>query len=278
MGPANNIGPVIYPAFGLSGDYLVKGEWDTGDGHHSCTVKVQVRSPGIRVELCWAPMPQDVDLHFARLQNPKSCTHGWFHTCSTGQDADDCYFDPDSGCLGFTGVGWGYAKSPDTACKGWSSSRSAGCDNPRLDQDNVVCDPLIADPMNKDDIFGDGFCSPENINLDNPKDGDRFAVGVQYYGKGDTAGTMQAKPHVNIYCNGERRLAFGYDPTSTPINNFPALLDDGTDDHGDMWEVATIQAKVAAGALTDCIITPVHSKTPKPTKDGSKDVCVDTNP
>src|SRR5262249_19315061 len=52
IGPGATIGPVIYPAFALSGDYLVKGEWDTPDGHHSCTVKVEVRSPGIRVELC----------------------------------------------------------------------------------------------------------------------------------------------------------------------------------------------------------------------------------
>src|SRR6185369_506885 len=96
-----NVGPKIYPAFGLSGDYLVKGEWDGADGHHSCTVKVQVRSPGIRVELCWSPMPQDVDLHFARLQNPKSCTHGWFFTCARDETGDDCYYNSSTGCMGF---------------------------------------------------------------------------------------------------------------------------------------------------------------------------------
>src|SRR5579859_354266 len=95
VGPAANVGPTIYPAFALSGDYLVKGEWDSSDGHHSCTVKVQVRSPGIRVELCWDNLPQDVDLHVARLQNMSCATHGWFETCSIGEDRDDCYYsDP----------------------------------------------------------------------------------------------------------------------------------------------------------------------------------------
>ena len=69
---------------------------------------------------------------------------------------------------------------------------------------------------------------------------------------------------------------------STPRNEFPVLREPGSAlvaiDTGDMWEVARIEAKVTGSELTDCIITPVHSKTPKPTKDGTTDVCVDTNP
>jgi hypothetical protein len=268
------VGPKIYPAFGLSGDYLVKGEWDGPDGHHACTVKVQVRSPGIRVELCWAPMPYDVDLHFARLQNPKRCTHGWFDTCTDQEDGDDCYYNNE--CTGFAGnpSAWGYARSPDSACHGWSSSRLNDCDNPRLDQDNIDCKPGVADPMNTDE-----FCSPENINLDNPKNGEKFAVGVQYYGVQDDSPKDLPKPHVNVYCNGERKLAFGFDPTAMPPRQFPILRKDGGDIGGDLWEVATIEAKVGAGgALTDCVITPVHSRAPKADKDGSRDICIDTNP
>jgi hypothetical protein len=267
----NGVSGKIYPAFGLSGDYLVKGEWDDSTGHHACTVKVQVRSPGIRVELCWAPMPTDVDLHVARLQNPKKCTHGWFDTCSIGEDGDDCYFGNE--CTGFLTdpSAWGYPRSPDAACHGWSSSRTEACDNPRLDQDNIECVPAVADPMNTTD-----FCSPENINLDNPKNGDKFAIGVQYY---DGPSTKTPRPHVNVYCNGERKLAFGFDATSMPPNNFPVLRKSGLDSAGDMWEVATVEAKVdAAGGLSDCLITPVHSKNPKMDKDGSTNMCVDTNP
>jgi hypothetical protein len=284
VGPAANVGSAIYPAFGLSGDYLVKGEWDEADGHHACTVKVQVRSPGIRVELCWSPMPQDVDLHFARLQNPKSCTHGWFATCSESEDRDDCYFDATSGCTGFTNnpSPWGYARSAPTACHGWGSKRdpTAACDNPRLDQDNITCDPKNPDPMDGEGMNFEGyFCSPENINLDAPKDGEKFAIGVQFY---DNSGLPSAqatpKPHVNVYCNGERKLAFGFDPTAVPPTAFPVLRESGLQEGGDIWEVAVVEAKVAAGALNDCVISPVHSKVPKANKDGSKDVCVDTNP
>jgi hypothetical protein len=283
IGPGPAVGSTIYPAFGLSGDYLVKGEWDSPDGHHACTVKVQVRAPGIRVELCWAPQPQDVDLHFARLQNPKSCTHGWFTTCAADETGDDCYFSEASGCRGVdTGATWwGYPNSPDAACHGWASKRQADCNNPRLDVDNLNCDPNVADPMN-DETTG-GFCGPENINLDNPKNGDKFVVGAHFFSKlYDAITPPPPKPHVNIYCNGERKLAFGYDPTSTPPNEFPVLRQPGSElvaiDTGDMWEVARIEAKVTGGALTDCLITPIHSKTPKPTKDGSTDICVDTNP
>jgi hypothetical protein len=271
LGPGMGIGPTIYPAFGLSGDYLVKGEWDGADGHHACTVKVQVRSPGVRVELCWAPMPTDVDLHVARLQNPKKCNHGWFDTCAVGEEGDDCYFGNEcSGGFSTNPSLWGYPRSPDSACHGWSSSRTDGCDNPRLDQDNIECTPAVADPMNTTE-----FCSPENINLDNPRDGDKFAVGVQYY---DGPTTKTPRPHVNIYCNGERKLAFGFDATSAPPNNFPVLRKSGLDSAGDIWEVATVEAKVSGGTLTDCLITPVHSKVPKADKDGSRDMCVDTNP
>jgi hypothetical protein len=277
VGPAMAVGPTIYPAFGLSGDYLVKGEWDSPDGHHSCTVKVQVRSPGIRVELCWDGMPQDVDLHFARLQRSMSCTHGWFETCTDDESRDDCYYNNLSGCRGFATnpSPWGYARSPNTACHGWSSSRMEPCDNPRLDIDNITCDPKIADPMNIDGgLFGGGFCTPENINLDNPKNGDKFVIGAQLY----SGGTPPPHPHVNVYCNGERRLAFGFDPTAMPRRDFPVLRDDGTDLSGDIWEVATVEAKVTGNMLTDCVITPIHSRNPKANKDGSSDFCVDTNP
>jgi hypothetical protein len=120
----------------------------------------------------------------------------------------------------------------------------------------------------------ESFCSPENINIDNPKMGDRFAVGVHFYD-----GSTPVHPHVNLYCNGERKLAFGLDGTSVPPNNNPTLRQSHQAEGGDLWEVATVEAKVdAAGLLQDCVITPVHSKLPKPDKDGSRDVCVDTNP
>lgn len=280
FGPGGLAGPKLYPAFALSGDYLVKGEFDLGGTHHECTVKVHVRAPGIRAELCWQPMPNDVDLHVARLQNPDTCTgaegHGWFQTCRADEHADDCYYIQASGCRGFSGnpSAWGYAQSAATACHGWGSRRdpASGCDNPRLDFDNISCDPTIINPNG---FLGSGlandFCGAENINLDDPKNDDRFAVGVHAY---SLSGSVKA--HVNIYCNGERRLSLGYDPAGQA---FPELTESGAEAGGDFWEVATVKAVVdAAGKLTDCQIDPVHSTTPKSVKDGSNDVCVDTNP
>ncbi len=281
FGPGAGAIAQLYVAFALSGDYLVKGEFDLLGQHHACTVKVQVRAPGIRAEACWTPMPNDVDLHFARLQNADACKsgsegHGWFQTCRDDEHADDCYYLDASGCRGFSGnpSAWGYAQSAPTACHGWGSRRdpASGCDNPRLDFDNISCDTTV---LNPNGFLGSGlandFCGAENINLDNPKDGDRFAIGVHAYSL-----SSSVKPHVNIYCNGERRLSLGYDPG---VQAFPELTESGAEAGGDFWEVATVKAVVdGAGQLTDCQIDPVHSATPKSVKDGSNDVCVDTNP
>ncbi len=292
-------GGQVYPAFGLSGDYLVQGEWDLGGTHYVCTQKVQVRAPGIRVELCWDTVGgsgntnaagNDIDLHFARLQGV-TCAHaGWEFTC--GPPSEDCFYDPGSGCRDYSNAGppWGYANSPDAACLGWSSKRHAvdgamynqGCTNPRLDKDNILCDTTVDDPT----LVGDPssvapeFCGPENINLDNPKDGDRFAIGVNHYS--NNGGTTRARPHVNLYCNGDRVLSVGYNPL-TGQTTTPLLVDWGTDSTGDFWEVGQVTAHVAGGQLTSCDVVTVPSHhadqlrdgTTNPTSNGNQ-VCVDS--
>src|SRR5439155_7435014 len=183
-------------------------------------------------------------------------------------DRDDCYYNPGSGCTGFTNnpSPWGYGQSPDAACHGWGSKRTAPCDNPRLDEDNISCDPKIADPMNTGGVIGSfgAFCSPENMNLDNPKNGEKFVVGVHFYSTGAILGAAppSPKPHVNVYCNGERRLAFGYDPTTVPPHEFPVLKKAGADPAGDLWEVATVEAKVTGVKPSDCVLTPIHVRAP----------------
>lgn len=268
-GPGGAVNHDIYLGFALSGDYLVKGEFDLGGKHYECTVKVQVRAPGIRAELCWAPMPNDVDLHFARLQGGSCGQHGWFTTCSGG-GGDDCYYS--SGCApGGGGQNWGYAVSNTNACHGWGSRRpaTAQCQNPRLDTDNVGCFPIVTDP-NATGPFGN-FCAAENINLDVPRDGERFAIAAHAY---STTGAV--RPHMNIYCNGERRLSLGYDPVAG--QQFPVLLQSGADGGGDFWQAAVVRAVAPGGTLSDCVIEPVHSTTPKVDRDGSTNSCVDTNP
>jgi hypothetical protein len=271
----------VYPAFSLSGDYVARAKFKLDGKDYECSVKIQVRAPGIRAELCWDTVGDDggndVDLHFARLQGNTSCPteHGWFTTCGAAPDADDCYYNTDSGCPSDApgGPGWGYASSHDKACHGWGSLReaTAACTNPRLDRDNISCNVSETDPNAPGD---DSFCGPENINLDNPKPGDRFIVGVQCY---DCVTTVHpaAHPHVNVYCDGARKFSAGYDPGQPPPN-FPALVTAGQDEGGSLWSAVVVAWK---GAPQDpCKIQPVPSKKPNATTDGSTLYCVEDGP
>ncbi|MDP2273702.1 MAG: hypothetical protein Q8N23_23305 [Archangium sp.] len=271
-------GGQVFPAFGLSGDYIVQGEFTLDGETYSCTQKVQVRAPGIRAELCWDTVGglssggNDIDLHFARLQGTTCTTHGWNATCmNTNGSVEDCYWAGASRCAnGSTDPGWGYTDSAMSACRGWSSKRTSSCTNPRLDLDNVRCDRGLTDPTDS------AFCGPENINLDNPVNNDTFVVGVNHFG--NTSGTSNAKPHVNLYCNGERVVSVGYNP-ATGQTAFPLLNTPGQDATGDFWTVATIKANVVGGNLTSCTVTTVPSRTANPTRDGpgtpGNDICVD---
>ncbi len=249
------MGGQIFPAFGLSGDYLIQGEFDLNMRHYVCTQKVQVRAPGVRAELCWDTVGMtDIDLHFARLQGATCTEKGWDTAC-TGE-AQDCYWrNCDSG-----DQGWGYSASASNTCHGWGSKRSAlaNCDNPRLDRDNISCDRSQADPIST----GTAFCGPENINLDNPRDGDKFVIGVNHF-----SGAPATKPHVNIYCNGQRVLSAGYNP-ATGQTMFPVLRQGGQDTSGDFWNVATVTARVNGGNLTSCDVESIPSHHADPQRDG----------
>ncbi|MBL9039324.1 MAG: hypothetical protein JNG84_12470 [Archangium sp.] len=272
---ANNYGSgtaggKVHTAFGLSGDYLVQGEFTLGNKTYVCTQKVEVRAAGIRAELCWDTVGNnDVDLHFARLQGA-TCSagsgNGWGGTCN-GQD---CYYA--SACAGGSDPGWSYTASPTTACQGWSSRRGTNaCSNPRLDRDNVSC------TRTEDDPTSGAFCGPENTNLDNPRNGDTFVIGANYFG-----GSSMAKPHVNVYCNGRRVLSVGYNP-ATGQTGFPLLRTSGGGASGDHWTVATVKANVTGTSLTSCDVTPIPSRHADTTRDGpvamsgaGNNICVDS--
>ncbi len=301
---------VVYPAFALSGDYVVQGEFDLAGTHYVCTQQVQVRAPGIRAELCWDTVgtdgklsaaagsnpatsgANDIDIHFARLQGTTCSTHGWDDTCDMGTffepPYEDCWYGDESGCRDFSDSppGWGYADSLASACIGWGSERSApdgsnyfqGCTNPRLDRDNISCDPGVVSPVVTDGDAtddGSGFCGPENINLDNPNNGDQFVVGVNHFG--NHGGSSNAHTHVNIYCNGARVVSAGYNPLTTgSASTGPLLVTPGSDQSGDIWEVATVKWDTANPQ--GCDVTTVPSVNPDPVRDGTgnKAVCVDS--
>lgn len=265
----------VFPAFSLSGDYLVQGEFTLEGTRYVCTQRVEVRAPGIRAELCWNSSTTgttgDLDLHFGRLQGTCSTPQGWNLLCLNGSAAQDCYYSATSGCRdnSVNGPGWGYTNSPPSSCIGWGSGRTAnstqGCTNPRLDRDTITCnrspDPLVRD-----------FCGPENINLDNPNDGDQFVVGVNYYSAPST--TVPLRPHVNVYCGGRRVLSSGVNPRTG--QQWPLLTRPGSEESGDFWTVALLRATVSGGQ-TSCAVTPLPARFADPTRDGpSTDFCVDS--
>ena len=270
----------VYPAFSLSGDYILKGSFNLLGEAYECSVKVQVRAPGIRAELCWDTVGStggnDVDLHFARMQgNDSSCSqHGWFLTCGSSPKADDCYYSSSSGCPSGD-PGWGYADSHSDACHGWGSLRdtAASCTNPRLDRDNISCQTGQSDPNGYPILAGE-FCGPENINLDNPNSGDRFLVGVQCYDCVDSTHS-QTHPHVNVYCNGERMLSAGYDP-SQAAPHYPALTESGNDSSGSFWNAAYIRWN--GDPADPCRVEGISSVNPNPTMDGTVSNCVEDGP
>ena len=97
--------------------------------------------------------------------------------------------------------------------------------NPRLDLDNTGTGP-----------------KPENINIDNPKKGDSFKVGVYYWAYIYDEPT---KPVVNIYCGGTRKATYG---------DSPEVLD--FKQHKDFWKVVAIEWDDDDSSSDKCILTP----------------------
>ncbi len=257
----------VYPAFSLSGDYFLEGAFKLNGKSYSCLQKIQVRAPGLRAEACWDTESDgvDLDLHMARTDlSTCSGPKGWESTCP-GQD---CYYaNCKSGSL--SKPNWGYTPAPSTdACVGWGSSATGSCGNPRLDRDangGFGCD---ANESNPNAVDSDAFCGPENINVDAPDVGSKYAVGLKYF-----AGSLPSRAHVNVYCNGERVLSSGYNPVTG--NLFPSLqTSSGTS--GDLWKVALVTITAPdSGAGIACQVEPVPSQAPYLPTDGSSAYCID---
>jgi len=277
----------VYPAFSLSGDYLLAASWTLNGTPYTCSVKVQVLAPGVRAEGCWDTEGQgdDLDLHMAKVNDFSQCatSRGWSDLPPACMMAnEDCFYADCYATGGFGGstdtTNWGYADSPASACTGWGSqSTGSTCGNPRLDRDanglSGACDSTITNPNTGMDLLGDGgYCGPENINVDHPANNDRFAVGLRFYTQNATP-PVPVHAHVNVYCDGVRVLSAGYDPTTAGAN-YPQLISQGADSMGDMWKVGLVTTQVTGAGLT-CTVAPTQSTKPDPMRDGSNAFCVD---
>ncbi|HOW52314.1 MAG TPA: hypothetical protein PLV42_09765 [bacterium] len=224
--------------FYLSGQYTLTMTAHTPSGDYSCSWVIHVVGPGLRVEMCWdTTTSTDVDLHMGRLVNGLggSTTSDWFSNSNT---SEDCYYANCSSTWDYS-VNWGYSNSPLAACSGnlygdWSSE--GACPNPRIDIDNYTNMNGVA----------------ENLNLDNPNDGDKFRVFVHYYDDGKPFGTRVTYPVVNVYCDGIMLGSYGVSPQ---VQGFDKS---GGDDGGDGWKVVDVTTDVTAG-ITSCTLDPILS-------------------
>ena len=210
--------------FKLSGNYSLHLKVTRADGqYYECDKEIKVLSNGLRVELCWKENKAvDVDLHLGK----NDATTAW-------DSSSDCYFWDCKGDKQYGSISdnsnynwdrfsdWGYADSLDTPNK---DGKKTTLKNPRLDLDNIKNGKI-----------------PENINLDNPKDGDTFRVLVHYY-----SGSGDAHPVVNVYCGGTPKGTYGFYPLPE-VQNFNSS--------DDTWKV--VQIKWVGDYSSDaCELTP----------------------
>jgi len=179
--------------FRLSGNYTLHLKVTRENGEvYECEWVIRVVSEGLRIELCWdktgshskPTSGRDLDLHMGK--NEKTST--W--------ESGACYY-------GSKTPSWGYGTTQNYDKEGNLKTMS----NPRLDMDNIR-------------TAGE----PENINVDNPNNGDVFRVGVNYFSWGDYSPTsLETHPVINVYCGGTLKATYGVEPqvkNFTNSNNF----------------------------------------------------------
>ena len=202
----------------------------------SCKLEVPVQGVGMRVELCWdTSTSTDLDLY---LHTPFD-REPWFSRGSqeprTGLNSTTC--NTSNGVAiprsNLPRVDWGYADSPLSACNtpAFEEFLTIGrCPNPRAASDN---NQMIATG------------TTERMQLDNPSNGQTFRVMVQNFNN------RPARPHVFVYCGGQRSAAFD---APSMASNFVANTDLG---FHFMWRAADITTNVDTAGKVSCRAAPV---------------------
>ena len=227
--------------FQLSGSYTLHLKITRTNGEvYECEWVIRVVSNGLRIELCWDTTGahlsggRDLDLFLGKngvtedVEVESACGFssdtypGWtedtacfFGNCQTAGYNNSSYAHP------WDVEDWGYAETNSTT------------PNPRLDIDNIH------------DVG-----KPENINLDNPKNGDTFRVLVRLYpwsieddSSEQYGGNVNTHPVVNVYCGGTLKATYGVSPQYTLKNE------------DDSWKV--VQIKWVGGVSSDaCELAP----------------------
>ena len=260
-----------------SGEYTVTY---TKDGTEECTFPLFVGAPGLRLELAWdwdealGDSTVDLDLHLHKPNN----TEPWGGKFGNDVDCawDNCTADD---YTFFGGVEWWVGTAapspPPPVPVAWTFDQvvqenntcyyapkgngqdwqdiGQGCHNPRLDIDNITCDPTVTD------VNSGQFCNPENTNVDVPPFQEWFRIGVHYYSA--KLQTYDVHPSVKIFCNGALAAelgTLGYNDVVT----FPA-----TDGDTRYWLVADVAFLPGDECEpSSCVVEPLYldaaAKTP----------------
>jgi hypothetical protein len=253
----------------VSGEHSVSYTKRTAQGSASetCTFPVDVRGPGLRVELDWydsvtgPPSPWvDLDLY---LHRPGTVTP-W----SVGGSPDVCgYANCDAGAFATQpdGLSWFPPGASPPAPSNWSldpvpalnscysspnggpvwSALGMGCHNPRLDTTRVSCDPSATDPL------GTRYCRAETLNLDYPPAGSTMRIAVHYFRDAGPGGG-ETFPEVRVFCEGKLASVLGPAGYSVPVSFSPS--DAGTR----FWKVADVGV-VEDAAGRRCVVTPLFA-------------------
>lgn len=266
MSPADDFKPL------QSGEYSVTYTKQVqGGGTDMCTYPLFVGAPGLRVELSWehdlGGTGVDLDLHVHQPNNtlpwsidgaPQDCT---WSSCTVDQfqfgfnapnwfagaappDPVSWYLDPvfEKNTCYFAPRGKGQE---------WQSL-GKGCHNPRLDLDNIFCDPAIVDVNDSE------FCAPENVNIDYPPKNQWTRIGVHYFSAHGL--NYDVHPAIKIYCDGALAAELGpagyYDPEAA-ITFVPS---DGEGIAGNRFWLAADVAFVASDCGTNsCVVKPLYA-------------------
>ena len=211
--------------FQLSGSYTLHLKITRTNGDvHECKWPLKVISDGLRIELCWDTTGahlsggRDLDLHLGK----NGATEDVYGTCN-----DYTGWTEDTACSYLN------CRNDDWDVSGWGYADTASGKNPRLDIDNIH------------DVG-----KPENINVDNPNNGDTFRVLVRLFpwstisdSSEQYGGDVNTHPVVNVYCGGTLKATYGVSPQYILKNE------------DDSWKVVEIKWVGGVGS-DECQLTP----------------------
>jgi len=254
-----------------SGEYTVTYTKTVNGSPESCTFPLYVGARGLRVELTWNYPPgfdtTDLDLHMHEpMTTTPWATNGATQDCGfanctainflAGLPNAPEWFPP--GNVPPQPVNWYDAPNdqedlcyyaPQGAGAEWQQPPGPmGCHSPRLDLDNISCDPSITD------VQSPSYCAPENINVDFPPPNQWIRIAVHYY-PGTSSYTGTTRPNVKIFCEGKQAAelgTFGFNTPEVPVTW------SGATDQDKMWIVADVLFKQDACNAT-CIVQPIYA-------------------